>query len=214
MYLPNAFREADAQQLIAFMRANSFATFVSVVDGTPVASHIPLLIATEDDSIVLTGHLARPNTQWHSFGGGEALAIFTGPHAYVSPALYEKRESVPTWNYIAVHAYGVPEAINLADDREGLHELIADMVATYDDAYLSQWDSLPDKYRDGMLQGIVGFRMRVTRLEGKYKLSQNRSLTDQHAVADALDGHADPTISAVGAIMHARLAAREQADSR
>jgi transcriptional regulator len=174
----------------------------------PVASHVPLVIAAEDDAVVLSGHLARPNTQWQSFGAGEALVIFTGPHAYVSPALYEKRESVPTWNYIAVHAYGVPEALSPADAPDELRAALEALIAAHDGGYREQWDSLPTKYRDGMLQGIVGFRMRVTRLEGKWKLSQNRSLHDQQSVAAALGAAADPTISAVGQVMTERLAAR------
>jgi transcriptional regulator len=108
MYIPHAFREENVETLVEFMRANSFATLVSVLDGAPFATHLPLLADWQDGEVMVSGHLARPNAQWRAFGEGESLAIFTGPHAYISPSLYEKRESVPTWNYIAVHAYGRP----------------------------------------------------------------------------------------------------------
>jgi len=106
MYIPNAFREDDQATLVAFMRAHSFATLVSVVDGTPFATHLPLVISEESGQILLVGHLAKANPHWRALTASDSLVIFQGPHAYISPSLYEKRESVPTWNYIAVHAYG------------------------------------------------------------------------------------------------------------
>ncbi|WP_243713818.1 FMN-binding negative transcriptional regulator [Nostoc sp. 106C] len=113
MYIPNAFREEDIEKLVAFMRANSFATLVSLQNNIPVASHVPLVVTVQNNVVKLTGHLAKQNPQWQVFEQSESLAIFTGPHAYISPSLYEQRESVPTWNYIAVHAYGIPQIITL-----------------------------------------------------------------------------------------------------
>jgi transcriptional regulator len=204
MYLPNAFREDDLATLVAFMRANSFATFVSVLNGQPTASHIPLAIDVADGVVTLTGHLARQNPQCQALGIGESLAIFTGPHSYVSPSLYAAQENVPTWNYIAVHASGTPRTI-VFDDPAAIHAMIETMIATYEPAYRNQWDSLTTKYRDGMLKGIVGFEMQVTRLEGKYKLSQNRSLVDQHSVAKSLAASDDPAVAATGAEMQHRI---------
>jgi len=201
MYIPNPYRQDDVETLVDFMRANSFGTFVSILDGAPVASHIPFVVSYGDGVVKLRGHLARPNPQWKAFESGESLAIFTGPHAYISPSLYEKRESVPTWNYIAVHAYGAPQIITLADSRAALDAIMNVMIESYDPAYKAQWHELSGKYRDGMLNGIVGFEMMVTRLEGKYKLSQNRSLRDQQHVAQALLRSDDPTIAGVGAAM-------------
>ena len=209
MYIPNAYREDDVAQLVAFMQTHGFVSLVSTVDGLPVASHIPVVVTMDDDGVTITGHLAKANPQWKSFGIGEALAIFTGPHAYISPSLYEKRENVPTWNYIAVHAYGTPRPIQHADARAALEKLIAALIADHEPAYQQHWDSLPDKYRDGMLWGIVGFEMRVTRLEGKYKLSQNRSQTDQDNVAHVLLQNTDPTIAGVGGSMMANLESRK-----
>lgn len=199
MYIPNAYRTDDLATLVEFMTAHSFATIVSVIDGAPFASHIPLVVACQDGVVKLSGHFARANPHWRALGA-EALVIFTGPHAYVAPALYEKRESVPTWNYVAVHAYGTPRIIT-ADERPALIGLLGDAFASYDPAYAAQWAELSDKFRDGMLNGIVGFELIVTRIEGKHKLSQNRSQADQVSVAHALLQSADPAARGVGELM-------------
>ncbi|MEH1977075.1 MAG: FMN-binding negative transcriptional regulator [Nostoc sp.] len=210
MYIPNAFREDDIEKLVAFMRANSFATLVSILNDVPVASHIPLVVTVQNNVVKLSGHLAKPNPQWQVFGGGEALAVFTGPHAYISPSLYEKQESVPTWNYIAVHAYGIPQVITLGDSPELMDKMIEQMIDTYSSEYKSQWHSLSDNFREGMMNGIIGFEMTITRLEGKYKLSQNRSHFDQSNVAHTLLQSTEPTVHAIGAAMKENLETSEQ----
>ncbi|MGI8933539.1 MAG: FMN-binding negative transcriptional regulator [Phormidesmis sp.] len=204
MYRPAAFREDDTDKLIAFMRANSFATLVSTVKGLPCASHIPLVVTKQGDIVKLTGHLAKQNLQWQAFSAAESLAIFTGAHAYISPTLYEKRENVPTWNYIAVHAYGIPKIITSDDSPERMDKMIDDMVDTYEADYQSQWHSLSDSYRAGMMSGIVGFEMTVTRLEGQFKLSQNRNQTDQQTVSDQLLHSPDLAARAIGEEMKQR----------
>lgn len=198
------------EKLVAFMRANSFATLVSIQDGVPVASHIPLVVTVQDNVVKLTGHLAKQNPQWKVFGVSESLAIFTGPHAYISPSLYEKRESVPTWNYIAVHAHGVPQIISHRDSPELMDKMIDEMIDTYSSEYKSQWYGLSDDFREGMMNGIIGFEMTITRLEGKYKLSQNRSYTDQYNVAHTLLQSTEPTVNAVGTAMKQNLENNEQ----
>ncbi len=210
MYVPKAFQEDDLEKLVTFMQTNSFATLVSTVDGVPVASHIPMVVTVQDNVVRLTGHLAKPNPQWQSFGTSESLAIFTGPHAYISPSLYEKRESVPTWNYIAVHAYGLPQVITLNDSQELMNKMIHEMIDTYESSYKSQWEGLSNKFREGIMNGIVGFEMTVTRLEGKYKLSQNRSHTDQANVANTLLHSSDLAAYAIGAAMKQNLESSEQ----
>jgi transcriptional regulator len=198
MYRPTTFQEDDVDKLIAFMRTNSFATLVSVLDSIPFASHIPLVPTIQEGVVKLTGHLAKQNPHWQGFGTSESLAIFTGAHAYISPALYEKHENVPTWNYIAVHAYGIPQTITLKESRESMDRMINDMIDAYEADYQSHWHSLSNQYREGMMNGIVGFEILVTRLEGKYKLSQNRSQADQQSVSKALLQSADPDAYAVG----------------
>lgn len=207
MYIPPHFREDDIEKLVAFMQAHSFATLVSVADGVPIASHVPLVVTLNDAVVTLTGHLAKANPQWRHFDKGESLAIFTGPHAYVSPTLYEQAENVPTWNYIAVHAYGVPKLLTRKDAPEQMEAMIESMIDYYEATYKGQWQDLSDSYRDRMMQGIVGFEMTATRVQGKYKLSQNRSLIDQHQVAQALLDSPDPDAYAIGE------AIRQQLDS-
>jgi transcriptional regulator len=205
MYRPTAFQEDNVDKLLAFMRANSFATLVSIVQGVPYASHVPLVVKVQGDVIQLIGHLAKPNPQWQAFEVAESLAIFTGAHAYISPTLYEKHENVPTWNYVAVHAYGIPKVITLSHSPESMEQMISEMIDTYEADYQSHWHGLSDGYRQGMMNGIVGFEMTVARLEGKYKLSQNRSQTDQQTVSTALLQSSDPVVRAVGEEMRQNL---------
>lgn len=201
MYIPRAYRQENLDELVAFMRAHSFITLVSVLDGAPFASHVPVVVRREGDEVTLHGHLAKANPHWRAFGAGESLAIFSGPHAYISPAHYVQRESVPTWNYIAVHAAGPVRALHAADDPAALERELAALIEANDGAYQQQWDSLPERYRAGMIQGIVGFILTATRLEGKAKLSQNRSEADQQRVAAALLGSDDQAARAVGEAM-------------
>ncbi|MGB3532050.1 MAG: FMN-binding negative transcriptional regulator [Microcoleaceae cyanobacterium] len=205
MYIPPAFKEEDIEKLVAFMRTNSFATLISVKEGVPMASHIPLVVTLQDNIVKLTGHLAKLNPQWQSFGEYESLAVFTGPHAYISPSAYEKQENVPTWNYIAVHAYGMPEMITLQNSPESMDQMIDQMLDTYSSDYKSQWQGLSERYREGMMDGIVGFEMTVTRLQGKYKLSQNRSDRDQVNVAHGLSKSDDPQTQAIAQAMQHNL---------
>lgn len=205
MYIPPAFRETDFETLVGFMQAHSFATLVSIHQGIPVATHVPMVATVSETGLILSGHLAKANTQWQSFEAAEALAIFTGPHAYVDPALYEKAENVPTWNYIAVHAYGTPQALTLEKDCDRMDAMIDTMINAYDASYKAHWEGLSETYRQGMMSGIVGFEIAVTRLEGKYKLSQNRNVTDQHHVAQALLQSPDPAAVALGEAMQQNL---------
>lgn len=204
MYIPNANRVDDQVQLLAFMRAHSFATLVSMVNGHLFATHLPLVIMAQDEQILLCGHMAKANPHWQELAAQrEVLVIFQGPHAYISPAHYEKWESVPTWNYIAVHAYG---SARLIQDEARLLAALGELIAANEPAYQPQWDSLPDKFRNGLLNGIVAFEIAVTRLEGKFKLSQNRSVGDQQRVAVALATHRDTTVTAISHYMQEKLA--------
>lgn len=205
MYIPNANRVEDQAQLVAFMQANSFATLVSMVQGELFATHLPLVVVTEGEQVRLRGHLAKANPHWQAWATQpEVLVIFQGPHAYISPSHYEKWESVPTWNYIAVHAYG---AVQLVQEEAGLLATLTELIAATEPAYQAQWDSLPDKFRSGMLNGIVAFQITITRLEGKFKLSQNRAISDQQRVATALASATDTAIAATGHYMQERLPA-------
>ncbi|MCE7982811.1 MAG: FMN-binding negative transcriptional regulator [Caldilinea sp. CFX5] len=202
MYIPNANRVDDQGQLVAFMQAHSFATVVSLVQGELFATHLPLVIVAEGEQIRLRGHLAKANPHWQDWATQEVLVIFQGPHAYISPSHYEKWESVPTWNYIAVHAYG---SVQLVQEEAGLLATLSQLIAATEPGYQAQWESLPDKFRAGMLNGIVAFEITVTRLEGKFKLSQNRPAGDQQRVAAALVSATNTAIAATGHYMQERL---------
>lgn len=204
MYIPNAFRMEEKVALLAFMRQNSFATLVSTVNGSPFASHLPLSIEENGDKITIRGHFAKANSHWRAHEkGGEILVIFQGPHAYISPSQYEATEAVPTWNYIAVHAYGEIRLLPAGEETTATLEQLFD---SFDASFHTQWQSLSDKYKQGMLNGIVAFEIVVSRLEGKAKLSQNRSVADQTSVANWLLGHENPTDQQVGRLMEQQIA--------
>ncbi len=199
MYIPNANRVDEQAQLVAFMRAHPFATLVSHVEGQLFASHIPLTIVETAGQIVLHGHLAKANPQWQELATQqEILVIFQGPHAYISPRHYAKWESVPTWNYIAVHAYG---SAQLVTDEVGKFASLARLIVATDPGHQQQWDSQSEQFQRGMLNGIVAFEIMLSRLEGKYKLSQNRPIGDQERVATALLQQTDSAAQAVGHAM-------------
>ncbi|MBX3011628.1 MAG: FMN-binding negative transcriptional regulator [Caldilineaceae bacterium] len=203
MYIPNANRVDDQAQLVAFMQAHSFATLISTVEGQLFATHLPLVIVTTGDTLLIRGHLARANPQWQELATPrEVLVIFQGSHAYISPTLYAKWESVPTWNYQAVHAYG---AARLIQDEAGLLAALAELITANEPTYQAHWDGLSDQFRQGMLKGIVAFEITVSRLEGKFKLSQNRPARDQQQVATALAAHKDQTIAATGQAMQQQI---------
>ena len=184
MYSPAYNHLEDRAELVAFMRANNFPVLVTGLSGVLHASHLPSMVHEEGDRIVIDMHMAFNNPQWSDFLDEEALVIFTGPHAYISPRWYEETERVPTWNYTAVHAYGVPQKI---DDPKAKHASQRRLVEFMDPEWLPKFDALPDKYVQMMLDGIVNFRVPVTRIETRWKLSQNRSRREMELIAAELD---------------------------
>lgn len=191
MYLPPAFRVENASKLAEFIRKNSFGTLVTQEGNAPFASHLPMLFRPNRGGHgTLVSHMARANPQWRHFAeGGEVLAIFHGPHGYISPSWYETELAVPTWNYAAVHAYGVPRIL---DDPAEVVALLDETVAEYESAFEKPWrGDLPEDFRDKLMQGIVAFEIPVHRIEGKFKLGQNRSAADLKGVFEALSGSGD-----------------------
>ncbi|MDX2004897.1 MAG: FMN-binding negative transcriptional regulator [Meiothermus sp.] len=197
MYIPKFNLIEDVGTLLEFMRANSFATLVSVHGGVPFATHMPFVVESEG---LLASHIARANPQWTSFEGQEVLVIFQGDHSFVSPTWYQKHPSVPTWNYMTVHAYG---RVRIVSQPEAVKAMLHRLVLQYE----QQWkmEELEEKFLHGMMQGIVAFEVEVTRLEGKFKLSQNRPEADQRGVAEALSQSDHATDRAVAAAMHKNL---------
>lgn len=184
MYVPAHFEVTDREKLFTVMREFSFAMVVTHDGGEPCGSHLPILLDDSDpDRPRLLGHMARANGQWRQFGKANVLVVFAGPHGYVSPAWYETEKVVPTWNYVAVHAYGRPEII---EDAAALQTLMDRTVEYYESGRDNPWKAeLPEDFRDSLLRAIVGFEIPIERLEGKFKLSQNRPPED---VAGAMEG--------------------------
>ncbi|MCC7446072.1 MAG: FMN-binding negative transcriptional regulator [Anaerolineae bacterium] len=188
MYIPKSFAESDVATLYEFMGQNNFATLVTQQGGQLTATHLPVMIDTERG--VIKAHLARANDQWRSFGDSAALVIFQGPHAYISPTWYVVHPSVPTWNYTAVHVYGVPRII---DDDAAIRLMLRELVDNYEQGRQPAWEmELPEDYLRKMLQAIVVFEIPIDRIEGKYKLSQNRSESDQDGVVAHLSASSYP----------------------
>lgn len=186
MYIPKPFRVTDATALSAFLQNNSFGTLVTSKDGVPVVSHLPIRGMYENGVCTrLVSHMARANPQWQHFSADtEALSVFSGPHGYVSPSWYVAEQAVPTWNYTAVHVYGYPKVI---DDHDEIVSLLRETVSQYESSQEEPWkESLPDDLKEKLIRSIVAFEINVTRIEGAFKLGQNRSREDLTGVVKAL----------------------------
>lgn len=188
MYIPRHFRSTDQKEITAFMQRFNFGTLITAEDNIPTATHLPFLIEEEGDRVVLSSHFARANPQAATLEGKEILVIFSEPHAYISPAFYEKEQNVPTWNYVAVHAYGKARIIS---DEIGMLALLEKSILAFDADYMQQWQRLSEDYKSRMLKGIVAFQIEVTNLEGKKKLSQNKTQTEQQRIIDAFSRSED-----------------------
>ena len=207
VYLPPHFTESRPEVLLAHIERHDFGLLVTNTAangaGGLIASQVPFLVERRGADIVLQGHLARPNPQVAALGQGEALAIFAGPHAYISPGWYEAGPAVPTWNYATVHAYGTARPV---DDAEWLRRLLQRLSERHEAREAKPWrmDALPGAYVASMLNGIVGVEIAVSRLEGKFKLSQNRPAGDRPRIIAALDARGDAEAQAVAELMRGR----------
>jgi len=202
MYTPPAFREDRLDVLHDLIREHSFGTLVSHGEAGMTASHLPFLLREEDGGNgTLIGHMARANLQWQTFTSqSEVLVVFLGPHAYVSPSWYATELSVPTWNYAVVHAYGVPRVI---EDPAAVRALLESTVDTYEAGLPNPWtvDRLPSEFVGKLAAAIVAFEIPIARLEGKFKLSQNRPEADRQGATAGLLGTGDPVSAATAALM-------------
>ena len=190
------------------MRAYSFAILFGPIysaeaAGSHRATHLPLVVKDDGPHGILEGHFAKANPHWQSLASHETLVVFPGPHSYVSPSLYAEQLSVPTWNYIAIHAAG---RLELIEDEVAKGALLDGLIEANEPAYADQWRSLPDGFRRTMLAGIVGFRIPITHIEGKFKISQNRPEIDRHNV-HAAHSTGTPDQQQLAAWMH-RLSAQ------
>jgi len=214
MYVPPHFRQDDPVVVRAAIRAARLATIVTQRDGAFFASHVPMVL--EDEPAPhgrLIAHLSRANAQWRAIGdGADALVMFLGPDAYVSPSLYatkhEHGKVVPTWDYVAIHASG---RVRVIDDRDGRHAIVSSLTRAHESRREDPWDvtDAPESYIENQLLGIVGIEVTIERIEAKWKLSQNREARDLDGVRDGLAASDDPADRAL-----ARAIAEEEARLR
>lgn len=214
MYIPPHFNEERVEVLHQLIREHGLATLVTYGTSGLIASHVPLVLDTSDGGAAanpfgtLRGHLSRANQQWRDYSADvQALAIFAGPQHYITPSWYpakaEHGKVVPTWNYIVVHAYGRLETY---DDRESLLANVEALTTHHEGKRPEPWkvSDAPASYIDAQLKGIIGISLRIDRLEGKWKISQNRSAADQASVAAALHDAGTETGAAMSKIMRDR----------
>jgi transcriptional regulator len=205
VYLPPAFSETRTELLIEHIEQHEFGLLVSHGDEGMIASQIPFLAERRDGHLHLLGHLARANPQGADLeGDSEALAIFEGPHAYISPSWYGAGPAVPTWNYAAVHAYGAARTIMDPSWLRDLVRRLSERHEAREPAAPWRMEDLPERYLRSMLNGIIGVEIRVNRLEGKFKLSQNRPAADRPRIIAALERRDDPDSRAVAQLMRER----------
>lgn len=200
MYVPRHFAMDDRAAMVALMREHPFAVLVTADEsGVPIATHIP--VSVNDQGTLLSAHVARANPHAGLIEAGKpSLVVFSGPHAYVSPRWYASSPQVPTWNYLAVHAYGTPKPIT---DEARVRDLLAELSATHDGDYPDAWSfgALPEKYVTSMIRGILAFEVPIDRLEGKAKLSQNKSAADIAGAVAGLRAEGSPEAVVVADLM-------------
>jgi transcriptional regulator len=184
MYVPQSFQFQDHKEMIAFMKRYSFATIVTTGDNIPLATHLPFFINEVAGKLVLTAHFSAVNPQAKYIEANTSLVIFSEPHAYISPTHYDKRESVPTWDYMSVHAYGKAKIL---EDEVSKARILEQMITFYEPGYLEQWQGLSEKYKTGMMRGIVAFELEVTDLQGQKKLSQNKTGAERERIVRQLE---------------------------
>lgn len=212
VYVPGHFAARDRAAIARLVHDHAFATLITPAEPEPMVSHVPLmLIADREPHGTLLGHFARANPHARHAPERESIAVFHGPHAYVSPSWYaEPAAAVPTWNYAIVHLHG---RIELDHDSAATRAVLDALIARFESARMHPWSmSLDERRRDAMLGAIVGFRMPIKRVDAKFKLSQNRSPDDRARVAAALDGEGYAEAAATAAWMRAYSVATPDAD--
>ena len=200
MYVPKAFAVDDVSLLHDFIEEFSFATIVTQRDGELIASHIPFLLDRSVEPYgALRAHVAIRNPQLADYqSGSQALVIFQGPHCYISPSWYVNPENVPTWNYTVVHAYGTPKIV----DPAAVGTLLKDLVGKHERPLGQPWDFDPnDAWIQKLLPEIAAFEIKIDRLQGKFKLNQNRTPADREAVIEKLSGSEDPLQRTIATLM-------------
>ncbi len=197
MYIPKHFEIGDEEFIYEFIEKYGFATLFSTHKGEPFATHLPLMLNKSEK--FLYGHFARANEQWRDAETQQVLAVFQGPHCYISPTWYETTKSVPTWNYVSIHIYGEMEIV---DDRQETFDSLNDLVTKYEspESTYNLNDSEPG-FIEGMTKGIVAFRIKITKIEAKAKLSQNHSVERQELVIKNLENTSEQDNRQIASLM-------------
>ncbi|MCM2532910.1 FMN-binding negative transcriptional regulator [Neobacillus pocheonensis] len=183
MYIPEHFKIEDDEIIYDFIEKYSFATLFSQHNGEPYATHLPLILNKDENA--LYGHFARPNEQWKDVENQQVLVVFQGPHCYISPSWYETTKAVPTWNYVSIHLYGKMEFVG---DRKVKFDSLNDLVNKYespDSPY--NLNDVDPSFIEGMSKGIVAFKITITKIEAKAKLSQNHPVERQELIIKQLE---------------------------
>lgn len=181
MYLRPVFTVTDQARIVGLIEAYSFGQLITSGPDGMAATHLPFIVSVEDGQIVLTGHLGAANAQCAALAGGQGLATFCGPHAYIAPGWYKTQPAVPTWDYAAVHIHGTLE---LVEDEASVSAILRALAK--DDPERFDLDALEDKFRLMLYKGIKAFRMKASKIEAQWKMSQNRSAEDRLSVIAAL----------------------------
>ncbi|WP_052597685.1 FMN-binding negative transcriptional regulator [Aureispira sp. CCB-QB1] len=202
MYIPPKFKLTDESQIRAYICQYPFATLITAVDNYPIATHLPFILEQEGSEWYLLSHMAKANPQWRQLKNTSTLVVFQEPHAYISPTYYEKEENVPTWNYIAVHVYGTVEMLL---EPEQAIEVLEKSITTFEKGFQKQWEHLDNGYKKRLLNGMVAFRIKIETLEGKEKLSQNKTEKERQAIAEGLLTISDSSARQLGEIMKNKL---------
>ncbi len=201
LYTPKPFAVDDRAASARLMHDHPFATLITPASPEPFISHLPLmLIPGCEPHGMLVGHFARANPHWEHAGKVESVAIFHGPHAYVSPSWYAQPERmVPTWNYATVHAHGT---LVVVEDDAAARQVLDALVQRFENSRPEPWQlQMPERARAAKMRAIVAFRLRIRRIEGKFKLSQNHSAEDRRRVAAGLELEGHPDAQATAAWM-------------
>jgi transcriptional regulator len=201
MFIPKHFQIKDEELIYEIIKENGFATLISQHNSDPYATHLPLIVDKKEK--VLYGHFARPNEQWKDIETQNVLAIFQGPHCYISPSWYETNKAVPTWNYVAVHVYG---QLEIVDDEQEIYKSLLDLTNKYEKPNSSyQLKDVDSTFINGMSRGIVGFKIKITKMEGKAKLSQNHPVERQELVIKELENTQDENNKKIAELMKKNL---------
>lgn len=201
MYIPNHFKIGDEEKIFEFIEKYSFATLYSMHKGEPYATHLPLIL--KKDEKALYGHFARPNGQWKDIENQTVLVIFQGPHSYISPSWYEITDAVPTWNYVSIHLYG---KVDIIEDDKVIYESLNEMVTKYEKLNSPyNLENVDSRYIEGLSKGIVAFKINITKIEAKAKLSQNHPEERQNLIIEQLEKSTDQNEILVASLMKENL---------